>query len=170
MPLLSECNVALLPCTGRNATVLFMRFHEYHALGDDYVVLDPKYWPLELPPAEGSVVCRRNFGTGSGGIFGEPLPVQDDASFSLRIINTIGIIYESRPNVTADAAGLCLKRGNAIFLRGSNNLTARIAKVFAGQGVGIGISTDKLQARRPVELEGLTSQKSVVHGDGSVRA
>src|SRR4030042_2525897 len=32
-------------------------------------------------------------------------------------IGVIGIIYESRPNVTADAAGLCLKAGNAVILR-----------------------------------------------------
>ncbi|MDR2973936.1 MAG: gamma-glutamyl-phosphate reductase, partial [Propionibacteriaceae bacterium] len=31
----------------------------------------------------------------------------------------IGIIYEARPNVTADAAGICLKSGNAVLLRGS---------------------------------------------------
>ncbi len=47
-------------------------------------------------------------------------------------IGVIGIIYESRPNVTADAAGLCLKSGNAIILRGgeealhSNRIIARI--------------------------------------------
>ena len=34
-------------------------------------------------------------------------------------LGVIGFIYESRPNVTADAAGLCLKSGNAAFLRGS---------------------------------------------------
>lgn len=33
-------------------------------------------------------------------------------------LGVIGIIYESRPNVTADAAGLCLKSGNAVILRG----------------------------------------------------
>ncbi|MCX5779250.1 MAG: gamma-glutamyl-phosphate reductase, partial [Firmicutes bacterium] len=33
-------------------------------------------------------------------------------------LGVIGIIYESRPNVTADAAALCLKSGNAILLRG----------------------------------------------------
>jgi len=32
----------------------------------------------------------------------------------------IGIIYESRPNVTADAAGLCLKSGNSVILRGGS--------------------------------------------------
>ncbi|MBM3384357.1 MAG: glutamate-5-semialdehyde dehydrogenase, partial [Betaproteobacteria bacterium] len=35
-------------------------------------------------------------------------------------IGVIGIIYESRPNVTADAAGLCLKAGNACILRGGS--------------------------------------------------
>ena len=35
-------------------------------------------------------------------------------------IGVIGFIYESRPNVTADAAGLCLKAGNAVILRGGS--------------------------------------------------
>ncbi|MCG8632313.1 MAG: glutamate-5-semialdehyde dehydrogenase [Desulfobacterales bacterium] len=47
-------------------------------------------------------------------------------------LGVIGIIYESRPNVTVDAAGLCLKAGNAVILRGgseaihSNRALARI--------------------------------------------
>ncbi len=36
-------------------------------------------------------------------------------------IGVIGMIYESRPNVGADAAGLCLKSGNAVILRGGSN-------------------------------------------------
>src|SRR4030042_5603379 len=35
-------------------------------------------------------------------------------------LGVIGIIYEARPNVTADAAGLCLKSGNAVILRGGS--------------------------------------------------
>ena len=35
-------------------------------------------------------------------------------------LGVVGIIYESRPNVTADAAGLCLKSGNACILRGGS--------------------------------------------------
>jgi len=35
-------------------------------------------------------------------------------------IGVIGIIYESRPNVTADASGLCLKSGNSVILRGGS--------------------------------------------------
>ncbi len=47
-------------------------------------------------------------------------------------LGVIGIIYESRPNVTIDAAALCLKSGNAVILRGgseaidSNTLLAQI--------------------------------------------
>lgn len=54
-------------------------------------------------------------------------------------IGVIGIIYESRPNVTADAAALCLKSGNAILLRGgeealnSNRVIARIISSAATQ-------------------------------------
>lgn len=49
-------------------------------------------------------------------------------------LGVIGIIYESRPNVTADAAGLCLKSGNAVILRGgseaihSNRAIAKVLK------------------------------------------
>ena len=35
-------------------------------------------------------------------------------------LGVIGVIYESRPNVTADAGGLCLKSGNAVILRGGS--------------------------------------------------
>jgi glutamate-5-semialdehyde dehydrogenase len=36
-------------------------------------------------------------------------------------LGVVGVIYEARPNVTADAAGLCLKAGNAVLLRGSSS-------------------------------------------------
>ncbi|MBI4652036.1 glutamate-5-semialdehyde dehydrogenase, partial [Candidatus Desantisbacteria bacterium] len=54
-------------------------------------------------------------------------------------IGVIGIIYEARPNVTADAAGLCLKSGNAVILRGgsesinSNLIIAKILQEGAGR-------------------------------------
>ena len=49
-------------------------------------------------------------------------------------IGVIGIIYESRPNVTADAAGLCLKSGNAVILRGGSEAifsNTAVAKVLS---------------------------------------
>jgi len=53
-------------------------------------------------------------------------------------LGVVGIIYESRPNVTADAAGLCLKSGNATILRGGSeafNSNQAIAKcIHTGMG------------------------------------
>jgi len=55
-------------------------------------------------------------------------------------LGVIGIIYESRPNVTADAAGLCLKSGNAAILRGgsealhSNQAIAACVRSGAARG------------------------------------
>ena len=43
----------------------------------------------------------------------------------------VGIIYEARPNVTADAAGICLKSGNAVLLRGSSSASASNAAIVA---------------------------------------
>lgn len=44
----------------------------------------------------------------------------------------VGMIYEARPNVTADAAGICLKSGNAVLLRGSGNaMSSNVAIVVA---------------------------------------
>lgn len=46
-------------------------------------------------------------------------------------LGVVAIIYESRPNVTSDAAGLCLKSGNAAFLRGSSSaITSNLASTL----------------------------------------
>ena len=46
-------------------------------------------------------------------------------------LGVVGVIYENRPNVTSDAAGLCLKAGNGAFLRGSASASASNAAVVA---------------------------------------
>ena len=46
-------------------------------------------------------------------------------------LGVIGIIYESRPNVTADAGGLCLKSGNAAILRGGSECSRSNAEIHA---------------------------------------
>ncbi|WP_418063507.1 glutamate-5-semialdehyde dehydrogenase [Pimelobacter simplex] len=43
----------------------------------------------------------------------------------------VGMIYEARPNVTADAAGICLKSGNAVLLRGSSSARSSNAAIVA---------------------------------------
>lgn len=63
-------------------------------------------------------------------------------------LGVIGIIYESRPNVTADAAGLCLKSGNAAILRGGSEAlhsNQAIAKCIQSGLAEAGLSNDVIQ-------------------------
>lgn len=63
-------------------------------------------------------------------------------------LGVVGIIYESRPNVTADAIGLCLKTGNAVVLRGSSeaiNSNKAIVKVMTEAAYGAGVPEGSIQ-------------------------
>jgi glutamate-5-semialdehyde dehydrogenase len=63
-------------------------------------------------------------------------------------LGVIGIIYESRPNVTSDAAGLCLKAGNAVILRGGKETiysNTAIVKVIQAACKRAGIPTGCVQ-------------------------
>lgn len=60
----------------------------------------------------------------------------------------VGMIYEARPNVTADAAGICLKSGNAVLLRGSSSARASnvaIVAVLRDAVVSTGLPADAVQ-------------------------
>jgi glutamate-5-semialdehyde dehydrogenase len=64
-------------------------------------------------------------------------------------IGVIGIIYESRPNVTIDAAALCLKSGNACILRGGSEAihsNQALARVFRECVKEVGLPADAVQA------------------------
>lgn len=76
-----------------------MRFHKYHALGNDYIVLDPADYPTWQRPGEAEVrvICHRNFGVGSDGILWGPLP-SEKAHFALRIFNPDGSEAEKSGN------------------------------------------------------------------------
>jgi len=63
-------------------------------------------------------------------------------------LGVVGIIYEARPNVTADAAGLCLKSGNAVLLRGGSEAirsNTAISQVLAQAAYEAGIPQGALQ-------------------------
>lgn len=63
-------------------------------------------------------------------------------------LGVVAVIYEARPNVTADVAGLCLKSGNAALLRGSSTATASnqaIVKVLQEAATGEGVPADAIQ-------------------------
>jgi len=63
-------------------------------------------------------------------------------------LGVIGMIYEARPNVTADAAGICLKAGNAVLLRGSSSAlmsNRAIVEVLRAALGGQGLPPDAVQ-------------------------
>ena len=60
------------------------------------------------------------------------------------------MIYESRPNVGADAAGLCLKSGNAVILRGGSESLQSARAIHAAMAAGLneaGLPTTAIQIR-----------------------
>ena len=71
-------------------------------------------------------------------------------------LGVVGIIYEARPNVTVDAAGLCLKSGNAALLRGSSNAinsNSILVDVIAAAAAGAGLPVDCIQLLRSTERD-----------------
>ncbi|MDR1049417.1 MAG: glutamate-5-semialdehyde dehydrogenase [Synergistaceae bacterium] len=63
-------------------------------------------------------------------------------------LGVVGIIYEARPNVTADAAGLCLKSGNAVILRGGKEAlrsNTAIVRALSDAGAANGIPGGSVQ-------------------------
>lgn len=96
-------------------------------------------------------------------------------------LGVIGIIYEARPNVTVDAAGLCLKSGNAVVLRGSSNAMASnsvLVDVIALAAESAGLPADCIQlvrtsdrdaARELMRLHGLIDVLIPRGGAGLIR-
>jgi diaminopimelate epimerase len=74
-----------------------MRFWKYHALGNDYLVLDPRELAAPLGVEQVKRICHRNFGVGSDGILLGPLP-SAKAPFALRIFNPDGSEAEKSGN------------------------------------------------------------------------
>src|SRR2546422_7044553 len=82
-------------------------------------------------------------------------------------LGVIAFIYESRPNVTADAAGLCVKAGNAVVLRGGSEaiesntaIAAVLAKALEKVGapadaIQVGDTTERAAVAALLELDGL---------------
>jgi len=74
-----------------------MKFFKYHALGNDYLVMQPGDFPGALTPEKIKTICHRNFGVGSDGILWGPLPAKK-AAFGLRIFNPDGSEAEKSGN------------------------------------------------------------------------
>jgi glutamate-5-semialdehyde dehydrogenase len=80
----------------------------------------------------------------------------------------VGIIYEARPNVTADAVGICLKSGNAVLLRGSSSArrsNEAVVTVLRDAAAVAGLPADVVQL---VPGEGHESAKALMRARGLV--
>jgi len=96
-------------------------------------------------------------------------------------LGLIGIIYESRPNVTADAASLCLKSGNAVLLRGGKEAfhsNTAIAEVFTQALAAEGLppeavtllpTTDRQATLVMIGLDGILDMVIPRGGEGLIR-
>ncbi|MBD2561078.1 MULTISPECIES: diaminopimelate epimerase [Nostoc] len=74
-----------------------MKFYKYHALGNDYLVMNPQDLLFPLTPEKIKTICHRNFGIGSDGILLGPL-ASKTARFALRIFNPDGSEAEKSGN------------------------------------------------------------------------
>ncbi len=67
-------------------------------------------------------------------------------------IGVIGMVYESRPNVGADAGALCLKSGNAVILRGGSESRRSTARIVAAMRAGLAWRACRRTRCRPSPL------------------
>ena len=72
-------------------------FTKYHALGNDYIVINPKDLSAPLTTEQVKTICHRNFGVGSDGILLGPIP-SETAKCALKIYNPDGSIAEKSGN------------------------------------------------------------------------
>lgn len=83
-------------------------------------------------------------------------------------LGVIGIIYEARPNVTADAAGLCLKSGNAVILKGGSEAmesNKTVAAILAQAAEGVGIPAGSIQF---IDTSDRQAVQDLIHMNGLV--
>ncbi|MGD2126248.1 MAG: hypothetical protein PVG99_09225 [Desulfobacteraceae bacterium] len=66
-----------------------MQFNKYHALGNDYIVLNPSDFGDSLTPSQVKLICHRHYGVGSDGILFGPFE-SSECDYALRIFNPDG--------------------------------------------------------------------------------
>jgi len=74
-----------------------MKFHKYHALGNDYIVIEPRECEKPLNQECIRIICHRHFGVGSDGILFGPVPSKE-AKYALKIFNPDGSDAEKSGN------------------------------------------------------------------------
>lgn len=135
-----------------------MRFSKYHALGNDYIVIDPAAAPQGLSAAAARRICDRHYGVGADGILYGPLP-SERCDVALRIVNPDGSEAEKSGN------GL---RIFARYLRDSGRAaTAPVRIETAGGAVTATVSADASEVA--VEMGRVSFRSEVIPVAGPPR-
>jgi diaminopimelate epimerase len=135
-----------------------MDFHKYHALGNDYIVIDPKSVEIELTPESIRLICHRNFGIGSDGIlYG---PIMDGDRLGVRIYNPDGS--------EAEKSGNGIRIFSRYFVEAGYVATKNFLLHTEGGEVAVEILTDTADLIK-VDMGGVTFQSEEIPAIGPSR-
>jgi len=133
-------------------------FYKYHALGNDYLVIDPQKARIDLLPEAIRLICHRNFGIGSDGIlYG---PIFANSRISLRIFNPDGSEAEKSGNGVRIFARYLVDAGYVH--------TGRFELMTNGGPVGVEVLDEKASLIR-VDMGAVTFQSDRIPVTGAVR-
>ena len=133
-------------------------FHKYHALGNDYLVIDPQQSKIDLSPDVVRLICHRNYGVGSDGIlYG---PIFEDGAIRLRIFNPDGSEAEKSGNGIRIFARYLVDAGYV--------QTARFELMTKGGPVVVEVLDEKANLIR-VDMGVVTFQSDRIPANGAVR-
>ena len=117
-----------------------MKYAKYHALGNDYITINPANLKEKLTPNTIRLICHRNYGIGSDGILLGPLPSQT-CDFGLRIFNPDGSEAEKSGN------------GLRIFARSLIDKSLSNKRSFTIETPGGAVSCEVSQDSKSVKVE-----------------
>lgn len=133
-------------------------FYKYHALGNDYIIIDPQKTRIDLLPDTIRLICHRNYGIGSDGIlFG---PIIEDGSIRLRIFNPDGSEAEKSGNGIRIFARYLVDAGYVH--------TTRFELMTRGGPVGVEVMDGKASLIK-VDMGTVTFQSDRIPANGAVR-
>jgi diaminopimelate epimerase len=146
-----------------------LEFHKYHALGNDYLVIDPNHTKIRLDPGVIKLLCDRHYGVGSDGILSGPF-IEDNV-IRLRIFNPDGSEAEKSGNgirifskYLFDAGYVKTRSFEIATLGGAVGIelmddTANLIKVDMGE---VTFRSDRIPVKGPVR--DVVNEKMVIDG------
>ena len=133
-------------------------FHKYHALGNDYLVIDPQKTRIDLSPDAIRLICHRNFGIGSDGIlFG---PILEAGVIRLRIFNPDGS--------EAEKSGNGIRIFSRYLVEAGYVKSGRFELMTKGGPVGVEVLDETASLIR-VDMGAVTFQSDRIPVTGAVR-